>query len=194
MTTHLLFLIFLMMKTRHAIISSNRECLLYYILLLPVRFQGDQDLKYTIQDTGSIHCYVKILMCTRFGHGVASPGRLFTCIDRVLFVFLKALAALGWGLLSRFPPFRYFPDISTSPKYMLAIEYHVHFGQVLPQLSCGDTCQIWIWSRECNKYFCEIENFAYGEIDERSLSNTTSGGSSAWRPHTCMSSGHAWPR
>ena len=28
---------------------------------------------------------------------------------------------LGWGLLSQFPPFRYFPNFSASPKYMLAI-------------------------------------------------------------------------
>ena len=32
----------------------------------------------------------------------------------------------GVGLLSRFPPFRFFPNFSTSPKYMLAFEYHVH--------------------------------------------------------------------
>ena len=56
---------------------------------------------------------------------------------------------------------------------MLAIEYHVHIWQVLPQLSCGDTCQIWMWFKQCNRYFCEIENFAYGEIDERSYSNPT---------------------
>ena len=36
---------------------------------------------------------------------------------------------------------------------------------------CGDTCQIWMWFRESNKYFCKIENFAYGEISERSFSN-----------------------
>ena len=77
----------------------------------------------------------------------------------------------GWGLLSRFPPFRCFPNISTSQRYMLAIEYHVRIWQVLLQLSCSDTCQIWMWFKECNRYFCEIENFAYGEIDERSFSN-----------------------
>ena len=61
------------------------------------------------------------------------------------FVMTKKQAwALGWGLLRRFPPFRYFPNFSTSPKYMLAIEYHVHIWQVSPQLSCGDTCQIWM--------------------------------------------------
>ena len=78
---------------------------------------------------------------------------------------------LGWGLLSRFPPFRYFPNFLTSPKYMLAIEYHIHTWQVSPQLSCGDTCQIWMGVKVCNKYFCEIENFAHGEIDERSFIN-----------------------
>ena len=56
---------------------------------------------------------------------------------------------------------------------MLAIEYHVHIWQVLSQLSCGDTRQIWMWFKECNRYFCEIESFAYGEIDERSFSNPT---------------------
>ena len=40
-----------------------------------------------------------------------------------------------------------------------------------PQLSCGDTCQIWMWFRESNRYFCKIENFAYGEISERGFSN-----------------------
>ena len=55
--------------------------------------------------------------------------------------------ALGWGLLSQFPPFRHFPTFSASPKYMLAIVYHIHIWQVLPQLSCGDTCQIWMWCK-----------------------------------------------
>ena len=54
-------------------------------------------------------------------------------------------------------------------KQMFAIEYHVYTWQVSPQLSCGDTCQIWMWFRESNRYFCE--NFAYGEISERSFSN-----------------------
>ena len=52
-----------------------------------------------------------------------------------------------WGFLSQFPQFRYFPKFSASPKCMLAIVYHVHICQVLPQLSCGDTCQIWMWCK-----------------------------------------------
>ena len=77
----------------------------------------------------------------------------------------------GWGLQSQFPPFRYYPNFSASPKYMLAIVYHVHIWQVLPQLSCGDTCQIWMWCKQSNRYFDRIETFAYGEINERSFSN-----------------------
>ena len=83
----------------------------------------------------------------------------------------QSIGGQGWRLLSRFPPLCYFPNFLTSPKYMLAIQYHVHIWQVSPQLSCGDTCQIWMGFKECNRHFCEIENFAYGEIDKRSFSN-----------------------
>ena len=78
---------------------------------------------------------------------------------------------LGWGLLSQFPPFRYFPNFSALSKHTLDIEYHVCIWQVSPQLSCGDTCQKWKWFKESNRYFCQIENFAYGEFNERSFSN-----------------------
>ena len=77
----------------------------------------------------------------------------------------------GWGLLSQFSLFSYFSHFPLLSKQMLGIEYHVYIWQVLPQLSCGDTCQIWMWFRESNRYICKIENFAYGEISERSFSN-----------------------
>ena len=77
----------------------------------------------------------------------------------------------GWGLLSWFPPFRYFPIFSQLSKHTLAVEYHVYIWQVSPQLSCGDTCQISMWFKESNRYFFKIEIFAYGEISERSFSN-----------------------
>ena len=48
----------------------------------------------------------------------------------------------GWGLLSQFPSFRYFPNFSVSSKHTLAIECRVYIWQVSPQLSCGGTCQI----------------------------------------------------
>ena len=77
----------------------------------------------------------------------------------------------GWGLLSQFPPFRYFPNFSVLPKHTLSIEDHVYIWQVSPQLSCGDICLIWMWCEESNRYFSRIENFAYGEFNERSFSN-----------------------
>ena len=52
---------------------------------------------------------------------------------------------------------------------MLAIGYHVYIWQLPPQLSCSDTCQIWMWFEEPDMYFCHIENIAYGEINERSF-------------------------
>ena len=53
---------------------------------------------------------------------------------------------------------------------MLDIKYHVYIWQVSPQLSCGDTCQIWMWFKESNSYFCKIETFAYWEVNEWSFS------------------------
>ena len=67
------------------------------------------------------------------------------------------VAYQGWRLQSQFP---HFPNFSASPKYMLAIEYHVHIWQVSPQLSCGDTCQLWMWRNESSKYFGIIKIFA----------------------------------
>ena len=67
----------------------------------------------------------------------------------------------GWALLSQLPPFRYFPNLSALSKHTLDIKYHVYIWQVSPQLSCGDTCQIWMWFKESNSYFCKTENFAY---------------------------------
>ena len=72
----------------------------------------------------------------------------------------------GWpgvGLLKQFYPFRYFPHFSASPKYVLAIVYHVHIWQVLPQSSCGDTRQIWMWCKE-SRCFDRIENVTNGAL------------------------------
>ena len=84
---------------------------------------------------------------------------------------MNGICIQGWGLLSHFPPFRYFPNFSSLSKHTLAVRYRVYIWQVSPQLSCGDTCQIWMWFKESNMYFYKIENFAYEEINERSFSN-----------------------
>ena len=76
----------------------------------------------------------------------------------------------GWGLLRQFPPFRYFPIFSALSKHTLAFKYHTDIWQVLPQLSCGGTCQI-VWVKWFKIYFCKIKNFAYRDINERSFRN-----------------------
>ena len=86
-----------------------------------------------------------------------------------------------WGLLSPFSPFCYFPHFTFLSKQTLAIEYHICIWQVSPQLSCGDTCHIWLCFRESNRYFCKIENFGYGEISERSFSNSHPRQGQIWR-------------
>ena len=53
-----------------------------------------------------------------------------------------------WGLLSQFPLFHYVLNFSALSIHMLAIEYHVHIWQVLPQLSCGAPV----------KYECDANN------------------------------------
>ena len=60
--------------------------------------------------------------------------------------------------------FSYIPTLS---KETLVTGYHFYIGQ----LSCGDTCQIWMWFIECNRYFCKIEKFTFGETNERSFNN-----------------------
>ena len=79
------------------------------------------------------------------------------------------------GLLSQFSLLRYFPNFSALLKHILPTWYHVYIWQVSPQLSCGDTCQIWMGFNKSNSNFCKIENFAYREINERSFSNPTPG-------------------
>ena len=79
---------------------------------------------------------------------------------------------VGWELLTQFPLFRYFPNFLALWTHKLAI--HVYIWQVSPQLTSGDTWQIWMWLKEFNRYFCKIKHFAYGEINEQSFSDNKS--------------------
>ena len=79
----------------------------------------------------------------------------------------------GWGLLSPFPLFRYFPHFPLLSKQTLALEYDVYIWQVSPQFSCGDTSRIWMLFKGSNRYFCKIENFACVEITNGALVTPT---------------------
>ena len=52
-----------------------------------------------------------------------------------------------------------FPRFSPLSKHWLPIEYHVYIWQMSPQLSCGDTCQIWKGFLQSYWYFHKIEKF-----------------------------------
>ena len=117
-------------------------------------------------------------MITEVSHPIACFPVLKCCVC-IVEVDGWMLRRLGWGLLSQFSPFRYFPNVSSLWEHALAIEFHVYIWQVSPKFSCGDTCQIWMWFKEFKKYFCKIEYFAYGEINERSFNN----------PHPCWAAG-----
>ena len=56
-----------------------------------------------------------------------------------------SMIAPGVGLLSEFPPFRYFPNFASLCKYGLSIQYRVYIWLESPKLRCGNTSQIWIW-------------------------------------------------
>ena len=49
-----------------------------------------------------------------------------------------------------------FPIFYSLSEHMLGTEYHIHIWQVSVQLSCTDTCQIWWWFKECNRYVCKL--------------------------------------
>ena len=45
-------------------------------------------------------------------------------------------------------------------KCILDSSNNVYIGQVLPQLSCNDTCPIWTWYSVTNRYLWETEKLA----------------------------------
>ena len=77
----------------------------------------------------------------------------------------------GWGLLSQYSPFRFFPNFSDWSKHSLFVWYNGHIWQVSPQLSCRDIWQIWTWLKVYKLYFGLIKISRNGEINERSFSN-----------------------
>ena len=65
------------------------------------------------------------------------------CVTRPQWVkSTLTMASPGWGLLSQFPLFHYFPIFHIH--YHLTMEYHHHIWQVSPQLCCRDTWKIWM--------------------------------------------------
>ena len=131
---------------------------------------------------GLLYIPCRVLLHIERSHGIAKIGNSVCYLGnsfhfvvapslKVFVVRIFSGEVLGWGLPSQFSLFRYFRNFSALSKHTLNIKYHVYIWQVSAQLSCGDTCQTWMWLKKSNSYFCKTENFAYGEINERSFSN-----------------------
>ena len=103
--------------------------------------------------------------------------------DRVLKNMCVGITS-GVGVTKPISSVPLFPNFAESSKHTSAIAYHVYIWQVSPQLSCGDTCQIWMRLKWSNRYFGKVENSAYGEINERSFSNP--------HPWSASSLGNEW--
>ena len=65
------------------------------------------------------------------------------------------------------------PSFPLFSEFFSIVKKHVSYWISSSYLTgvAGDTCQIWMWCKESKKYFCEIENFVHGEINERNFSN-----------------------
>ena len=81
------------------------------------------------------------------------PLKTYPC--RVLCVVFKhaGWAYLGWGLLKLRSLISPLAKFSILQKYLLYYLHHIHIWQVSPQLSCGNTCQIWTWYLIGNQCF-----------------------------------------
>ena len=64
-----------------------------------------------------------------------------------------------------------FPPVFIIVKNCFESTYCVHIWQILPQLSCGKTCQILAWLEISNIYFCTTSNFNNRRMNKQSLSN-----------------------
>ena len=80
-----------------------------------------------------------------------------------------------WGLLSQIPPFRYFPNFSALPKHTLTIEYQIHIWRVSAQISCSDTCQIWMRFKESNRYLSRSKILLTEKLMNRALVSSIQG-------------------
>ena len=116
-------------------------------------------------DTGDI-----IINCLKHGDNLSLHEWWGMSTDSHCYCYRSRMGG-GGGVISQFPLFHYFLNFSVSPKYTLAIENHVHIWQVSLQLRCSDTCQIWMWHKESNRYFWQIKYFVYDKVNKLSSSN-----------------------
>ena len=89
------------------------------------------------------------LICARINGWVSKPEagdlrrhRAHYDVTVLCWQWDHIMIAPGWGLLSEFPPFHYFPNFAALCKYALAIQCRVYIWLESPKFCCGDTSQI----------------------------------------------------
>ena len=69
----------------------------------------------------------------------------------------NVIRKLGWGLLKLRSSISPLAKFSILQKCLLHSLNHIHIWQVSPQLSCGNTCQIWTSYSIANMYFGDVQ-------------------------------------
>ena len=118
-----------------------------------------------------VHCKDALLDCS-------SPGgercESLTWVDEITSPVLTKV--LRRGLLKFCSWIILFQEISIYQNSRLDTLNHNHIWQVSPQLSCGDTCQIWVWYFIDNVCFESAENLGKKkQTEEIGLANPTPG-------------------
>ena len=67
---------------------------------------------------------------------------------------IQPLTHQGVGVTKPISSIPLFYQFFPSSMFVLPAKYHIHIWQVLLQLSCGDSHQIWMWFKESHIYFC----------------------------------------
>ena len=124
-----------------------------------------------------VHCKDALLDCS-------SPGgercESLTWVDEITSPVLTKV--LRRGLLKFCSWIILFQEISIYQNSRLDTLNHNHIWQVSPQLSCGDTCQIWVW------YF--IDNVCFESAENLGKKKTNGGNwlskSHPWCHHWCV--------
>ena len=75
------------------------------------------------------------------------------------------------GLFSQYISFCHFSDLSSLSRHWTSIDHSLFIWHVSPQLSCGDTCQIWMWFKYLTSHFIRSKI----SLAERNFS----------KPHSC---------
>ena len=119
-----------------------------HVILPGMKFRDNMD---TADSYDSIYWQ---LFCLQLGGGVVHEMNHLREIHYVKGVVFYVVSPPGVGVTKPISSFPLFSDFfSALSKHTLDIEYHVNIWQVSPQLSCSDTCQIWMWFKESKRYF-----------------------------------------